>query len=1535
MANTLREELLAKYNVKPETQVKTPGVAVTTATKITKQPTSLRDEILSKYSDSSLQKPKTVTVPKTPGLTTAPSVPSSSFDSTTKNIQLKPNEITFGEAVKRAPGELVNQMAKTIRASTYVAVAPLVGLAIKDAENQRPDLKGETSLAIPAMKKSLELAKEMLVNPDVKTTQAFDFVSQDYLKQRQIGKYGGKNANAADIAVLSFLGFADLFGDPATEVVGPALKGPAAIKEFMTFKKVGTVAKELPEGFKILNGVEREIVFTENLKMKIKPKQGEIVFEGYARRFPKETNVKGALGAEAASKEAQTVSDLVNSMGGGSGVEVKAVFRGDDLVLRPTIAKTGSGGTQVGNEALGASNIEKGAQNAEIEALANEPVSSALIERLKVLEPEQSAAFGRKIVDDLSEKLGFTLNNSDVKLPEDTFLKTTPSLDGRPAQINQNGQIEIFLPNLKKDIQTLASGKTILAHEGAFSTVYKMKEGESMSELATRYITDVVVHERSHLKTMTAADETARRQLQQKVYSAQASKNQNAITAAKTEFDNFMAGLEDKANAFVKSNRAELEKEVFKGKTIDTSSLTVKPASRASTKTIVNKSTGIKKEVPQVRTNEAKILKNKLRAQEDAAKIAARAGRKEGKEVGSARVEIKRTQDKVRYQETLDSIKDKNSITRSEDRSRYQKALDKIKDSNASVADKRKELIEFAELLPKSSRAKFIRAINNVKTDKQFEEIVNRIARESNLVERGNLVREITTELKGTVIKNKNKFPNVKFEYEAQKLLNRIRANINGNYSEAQIKISDLILDFQTKNPDANVTDELIREIQLLKMVGIKDMTAKELRAVLQDVKNIKESGRTAKELDRANQEAEIERIRDKIVEVITGGKPLPSDSISLNRSEGVRAKGRSGDLVEGTKNFLTTGQYGLEEVLDSLSQFDKNSKPYESFLSREVSSRVNKSFNKQNQGELAEISKINKKVKEIYSLEKNKEVLKLYEDLTKQVDLGKVMHSDGVMRNLTISRDQAIKKYMELQDPTLDDSFEEGLHWGKPVIDKMMSILTPEDIKFAEAQLEFYQEYYQGINDVFVKEFGIDLPFNENHSPIARDIDVRVPESVLLAQESAKYASAKNGSLENRKKNTIELKGAGSLETLVRHIARMEHYKAWSETMNILRKVFANRIVRQSIVDFHGKNYLQVVDNFLNDFARDGVTREKIIPMIDKLRANTTKALLGLNINVAYKQITGVLNYAIELPLDDFTKGVANFWTAPLEKSRFMYNNSAALQDRFGEGFERDIKYAIKRNVGREIANTRNFGEVMFSLIRNADKFTVFQGSWASFISKYKDITGSEFDLKNYDKQAVQQAIEYAETITARVQETSRLDTLSEVQRAGSIAKLFTMFQSQPSKYYRVMINAGRNYRAGRGSKAENVKRILMAWFVVPMIYQFVADKFQFDKKHQAKVALLGPFSYPLITGQIFQTAFGWAAGEPFKYQPSAVFAFMDDLQNGIKYMNSDDAVKAVTYVADSIGKLSGVPTGIITKPIRNALKRENESSESVTAKF
>ena len=514
----------------------------------------------------------------------------------------------------------------------------------------------------------------------------------------------------------------------------------------------------------------------------------------------------------------------------------------------------------------------------------------------------------------------------------------------------------------------------------------------------------------------------------------------------------------------------------------------------------------------------------------------------------------------------------------------------------------------------------------------------------------------------------------------------------------------------------------------------------------------------------------------------------------------------------------------------------------------------------------------------------------------------------------MELTRDQLIKKYMELQDPTLTATFVGGIdkngnpfgmRWTPEIAQSIADELTVEEKAFANWQLAFYRKYYPSVNAVYRKKYGVDLPFNPFYSPIGRDIEIETPENMLLAKEAQNYASTVNGSLKSRQGSIKALKFNKSMDILVNHVVRMEHFKAWSGVISDLRRVFGHADMRRAIEQFHGRPIIKTIDNFIEDMARGGIVREKINRVVDAIRINFTKGVLGIKPLIGIKQIPSVLAYTSEMPFQDFVEGVADFWKNPIKNFRFMRDNNGTLKKRWSGSFERDVKDAMKKSWTKTVSGKAKWSDWFFALIRTGDKFATMQGTWA----KYKS------ELKRKPGISTEDALQAGVNSTNRTQPTSAISTLAPGQREGSWAKLGTIFQNQRNKYFRIIANNARNIRFGRGSPVKASVNIVVAWSILPMLFQFITDAFRWKNEKQLQALLLGPLNNLLILGSLSQSLIGWAVGEMYDYQGTPVLSTPQKVKKGISKLRKDDIdtediIAAVEFFAEAVGQIGGVPT-------------------------
>jgi hypothetical protein len=258
------------------------------------------------------------------------------------------------------------------------------------------------------------------------------------------------------------------------------------------------------------------------------------------------------------------------------------------------------------------------------------------------------------------------------------------------------------------------------------------------------------------------------------------------------------------------------------------------------------------------------------------------------------------------------------------------------------------------------------------------------------------------------------------------------------------------------------------------------------------------------------------------------------------------------------------------------------------------------------------------------------------------------------------------------------------------------------------------------------------------------------------------------------------------------------------------------------------------------------------------------------------------------------------------------MMENSPYIKERYTAGFERDMAAAKSQDIYQRITGKANFRDALFFLMNAGDKFAVVQGWWA----KYQ--AGLKSGLSQTD------AMLEANQATDRTQNTSAIETLSSLQRGGTFWKLLTMFQNQPNKYFRIIANNARNFQYGRGSRAKAAANIAIAWVVLPVLFQLIADGFRFRKDRQLRAVLLGPINDLLVVGQIVENIADWWAGEKFEYQPTPVQSIIKDLelfgdkvirlwnmgQDPYQDIELEDVIAVLELLAKGAGELTGVPT-------------------------
>src|SRR5690606_21436379 len=126
-------------------------------------------------------------------------------------------------------------------------------------------------------------------------------------------------------------------------------------------------------------------------------------------------------------------------------------------------------------------------------------------------------------------------------------------------------------------------------------------------------------------------------------------------------------------------------------------------------------------------------------------------------------------------------------------------------------------------------------------------------------------------------------------------------------------------------------------------------------------------------------------------------------------------------------------------------------------------------------------------------------------------------------------------------------------------------------------------------------------------------------------------------------------------------------------------------------------------------------------------------------------------------------------------------------------------------------------------------------------------------------------QAMDAFESWVSKTQQSADIDQLSLVQSSSPFVRAFTMFLSAPMAYLRAEMRAIRHYARGEITKAELTKKIFVYHFVIPSLFQFVANGFDWDEEDQIIAMTTGPLNGFVIFGDAVARSIGGAMGKHY----------------------------------------------------------------------
>jgi GNAT superfamily N-acetyltransferase len=368
----------------------------------------------------------------------------------------------------------------------------------------------------------------------------------------------------------------------------------------------------------------------------------------------------------------------------------------------------------------------------------------------------------------------------------------------------------------------------------------------------------------------------------------------------------------------------------------------------------------------------------------------------------------------------------------------------------------------------------------------------------------------------------------------------------------------------------------------------------------------------------------------------------------------------------------------------------------------------------------------------------------------------------------------------------------------GRKRINSLIKELSEGDKAFANSMQEQVDEYYNSTNQVFVKMFNRDLPKVENYWPSTAEFKSEKDVFNQFMQD-AKHPSAVKERAGRRSPKVMD-----AFDKFSKHVKHSEWYKNMAVPIDEINRVFSDLNVADLISENRGEGFYRTIVKQIENQGLQPATRDltEFERKGGNILGNWVSAKIGMTPSVPFKQLTSVINYAENMPpqewLAGFLKGLAGP-KAMKETFDYMWKNVPYLKDRFEKGYSEALEYAM--NAASGMPKAKNWQQA----IKNFQTIGTRSGDIAAIMFGGKPYIDYLIKTKGLSQE---KAVEKFLLDTLRSQQAPFSSTLSIYQNSKNpFAKALFTFANTPSQYMRKMFEANQAYRHGDISKAQLAK--------------------------------------------------------------------------------------------------------------------------------
>jgi len=550
----------------------------------------------------------------------------------------------------------------------------------------------------------------------------------------------------------------------------------------------------------------------------------------------------------------------------------------------------------------------------------------------------------------------------------------------------------------------------------------------------------------------------------------------------------------------------------------------------------------------------------------------------------------------------------------------------------------------------------------------------------------------------------------------------------------------------------------------------------------------------------------------------------------------------------------------------------------------------------------------------------KRRQLNRLKSRLVERHDLGAHKNAAGQIVKLDFSVFEAIKRYMERQDPTLAQNLFEptGLAYTPEMEREIFGVLTDGDKRFAMGQLGLYREMYKQVNAIYRKVRGVDLPFNAFYSPISvigfrgKDGPALDPDSSAALSQHLSPKTTLGPWAINRTRHTLPLDQTSAEAVFNKHVYDMAHFIAFEGKVREWNKVLATPRFRAFVTGVYGSEALQALETMVSRVT-SGTHEQMLMRGFNQVITRLAIAeIVGKAVAIP-KQLSAMPAFLNAIPIQDLHLFLTEIGNVAIKGFSKEWVNSDFVRSR---GMNQSQELRAWEDWAKSGSFLRNPSiiEMLAKFIQWGDKVSILVGGDALY--RYGRSKGMTVDA----------AVAVASKTARDTQSTGSMDTLSVLQGStggGGFARLFTLYQNQPLQFVRLEMQAFRAMATrgflkgeGRMTRTEVAKTLVLFHIFIPMLFQAIVDA-GWDEEKQKRAAILGSFnSVPLLSQVVLKLYHQIMKDSDIPMGAGTIYdSWIRDLEKGTKeLMNSAsvaDVAGALALLSDPVFKgVWGLPT-------------------------